>query len=72
MKKLVKIASWLFSVGSILLIAGVFYIYAMLVPSLPSIDHLEDTQYQVPLRIYDRNEVAFSRVWRTSQDSCAI
>ncbi|MDC1287221.1 penicillin-binding protein 1A [Gammaproteobacteria bacterium] len=40
-----------------LLVAGVFYIYAVLVPTLPSIDHLEDTQYQVPLRIYDRNEV---------------
>ncbi|MCP4766295.1 MAG: PBP1A family penicillin-binding protein, partial [Gammaproteobacteria bacterium] len=57
MKKLVKIVSWLFAVGSIVLVAGAFYIYAVLVPTLPSIDHLEDTQYQVPLRIYDRNEV---------------
>jgi len=57
MKKLVKIVSWLFATGSMLLVAGVFYIYAVLAPSLPSIDHLEDTQYQVPLRIYDRNEV---------------
>ena len=57
MKKLVKIASWLFAVGSTLLVAGVLYIYAILVPTLPSIEHLEDTQYQVPLRIYDRNEV---------------
>ena len=57
MKKLVKIVSWLFAAGSTLLVAGVFYIYAVLVPTLPSIDHLEDTQYQVPLRIYDRNEV---------------
>jgi len=57
MKKLVKIASWLFAIGSMLLVAGAFYIYAVLVPSLPSIEHLEDTQYQVPLRIYDRNEV---------------
>jgi penicillin-binding protein 1A len=57
MKKLVKIASWLFAFGSMLLVAGVFYIYAVLVPTLPSIGHLEDTQYQVPLRIYDRNEV---------------
>ena len=57
MKKLVKIVSWLFAVGSMVLVAGVFYIYAVLVPTLPSIDHLEDTQYQVPLRIYDRNEV---------------
>ena len=57
MKKLVKIASWLFATGSMLLIAAVFYIYAVMVPELPSIDHLEDTQYQVPLRIYDRNEI---------------
>ena len=57
MKKLVKIASWLFAFGSTVLVAGMLYIYAVLVPALPSIDHLEDTQYQVPLRIYDRNEV---------------
>ena len=57
MKKLVKTLSWLFAVGSMLLVAGVFYIYSILLPSLPSIDHLEDTQYQVPLRIYDRNEL---------------
>jgi len=60
MKKLVKIMSWLFAAGSIVLIAGAFYIYAVLVPTLPSIDHLEDTQYQVPLRIYDRNEILLS------------
>ena len=57
MKKLVKIISWLFAVGSIVLVAGAFYIYAVMVPGLPSIEHLEDTQYQVPLRIYDVNEV---------------
>ncbi len=57
MKKLVKIVSWLFAVGSIVLIAGVFYIYAVMVPSLPSIEHLEDAQYQVPLRVYDQNEI---------------
>ena len=57
MKKLVKIASWLFATGSTLLIAGVIYIYVVMVPELPSIEHLEDTQYQVPLRVYDRNEV---------------
>lgn len=57
MKKLVKIASWLFAAGSTLLIAGVIYIYVVMVPELPSIEHLEDTQYQVPLRVYDRNEI---------------
>ena len=57
MKKLVKIVSWLFATGSILLIVCGFYIYAIMVPALPSIEHLEDTQYQVPLRIYDRNEI---------------
>ena len=57
MKKLVKITSWLFAAGSIVLIGAVFYIYAVMVPTLPSIEGLEDAQYQVPLRIYDRNEV---------------
>src|SRR5210317_134511 len=56
MKKLLKIVSWLFATGSMVLIAAVLYIYAVLVPELPSIEHLEDTQYQVPLRVYDRNE----------------
>jgi len=57
MKKLVKIISWLFAMGSVLLVAGIFYIYAVMVPTLPSIEHLEDAQYQVPLRVYDKNEV---------------
>ena len=57
MKKLVKIVSWLIATGFMLLIAAVLYIYAVMVPELPSIEHLEDTQYQVPLRIYDRNEI---------------
>ncbi|MCP4489421.1 MAG: penicillin-binding protein 1A [Gammaproteobacteria bacterium] len=39
------------------LIAGIFYIYAVLMPELPSIEHLEDAQLQVPLRVYDKNSV---------------
>ena len=57
MIKLVKILSWLFATGFMVLVAGAFYIYAFLVPELPSIDNLEDTQLQVPLRIYDKNEI---------------
>ncbi len=57
MKKLVKIVSLLFATGSIVLFAGVFYIYGVLIPALPSIDNLEDTQLQVPLRVYDRNDI---------------
>ena len=57
MKKLVKIVSFLFAAGSIVLFAGVFYIYGVLIPALPSIDNLEDTQLQVPLRVYDRNDI---------------
>ncbi len=57
MKKLAKIVSWLFAVGSIVLIAGAFYIYAVVVPTLPSIEGLEEAQYQVPLRVYDKNEI---------------
>ncbi|MFV2031077.1 MAG: penicillin-binding protein 1A [Gammaproteobacteria bacterium] len=56
MIKLVKILSWLFAVGSILLIAGAIYVYSVLVPALPSIKYLEDAQLQVPLRVYDKNE----------------
>ena len=56
MIKLVKIISWLFALGFIALFAGVFYIYGVLVPNLPSIENLEDTQLQVPMRIYDKNE----------------
>ncbi|MEE8365231.1 MAG: penicillin-binding protein 1A [Gammaproteobacteria bacterium] len=57
MIKLIKIISWLFAAGSILLIAGAFYIYSILVPTLPSIEHLEDAQLQVPLRVYDKNDI---------------
>ena len=57
MIKLIKTLSWLFVAGSMILIAGVFYIYAVLVPELPSIEHLEDAQLQVPLRVYDKNEI---------------
>ena len=57
MIKLVKVLSWLFAAGSIILIAGVFYVYSVLMPALPSIEHLEDAQLQVPLRVYDKNEI---------------
>ena len=43
MIKLVKILSGLFAFGSIVLVAGILYIYAVVVPGLPSIEHLEDT-----------------------------
>ena len=56
MIKLIKIVSWLFAIGSIALFAGVLYIYGVLVPNLPSIENLEDTQLQVPMRVYDKNE----------------
>ena len=57
MIKLVKIISMLFATGSIVLLAGGGYIYGFLVPNLPSIENLEDTQLQVPMRIYDKNEI---------------
>ncbi len=57
MKKLVKIISWLFTMGFLVLFAGVFYIYGVLIPALPSIENLEDTQLQVPLRVYDKNDI---------------
>jgi len=57
MTKLVKIISVLFATGSIVLLAGGLYVYGVLVPNLPSIENLEDTQLQVPLRVYDKNEI---------------
>ncbi len=54
MMKLVKIMSFLFAGGSIMLLAGGIYIYGVLIPNLPSIENLEDTQLQVPMRVYDK------------------
>ena len=56
MKILVKILSAIFAAGLLLFIAGVLFVFLVLVPKLPSIDNLEDAELQVPLRIYDKNE----------------
>lgn len=40
-----------------MLLAGGLYIYGVLVPNLPSIENLEDTQLQVPMRVYDKNDI---------------
>lgn len=56
MIKLLKIFSSLFFLGLIVAVIGAIYVYTVFVPKLPSTDNLEDTNYQVPLRIYDRNE----------------
>ncbi|MDJ0832251.1 MAG: penicillin-binding protein 1A [Gammaproteobacteria bacterium] len=37
-------------------IAATLYIFLVLVPDLPPIDNLQDAEFQVPLRIYDKNE----------------
>ena len=57
MKKLVRVISVLFVTGSIALLALGIYVYGVLVPNLPSIGSLEDTQLQVPMRIYDKNNM---------------
>lgn len=56
MIKIVKIISSLMFLGLFMALVGMFYIYTVMVPKLPSIENLEDTSYQVPLRIYDRKE----------------
>ena len=56
MKVLVKVLSSLFAGGVLMVLAAALYIYFELVPQLPAIDKLEDTKYQVPLRIYDKND----------------
>ncbi len=55
MKLLVKILSALAAAGLLLSLAAAGYVYFVLVPQLPEVQQLEDTEYQVPLRIYDRN-----------------
>ncbi len=57
MNKLVKFIAWAFAAGSIVLIAALFYVTAVMVPSLPPIDQLDETQLQVPLRVYDKNQI---------------
>ncbi len=56
MKILVKILAAMFAAGLLLFIAGVLFVFLVLVPKLPSIGNLEDAELQVPLRIYDKNE----------------
>lgn len=56
MIKIVKIISSLMFLGLFVGLIGLFYVYSVMVPKLPSIENLEDTTYQVPLRIYDRND----------------
>ncbi len=55
MKLLVKILSALAAAGLLLSLAAAGYVYFVLVPQLPEVQQLEDTEYQVPLRVYDRN-----------------
>ncbi len=56
MKIVVKIISALFASGVLVLLAAAIYIYSVLMPELPAIDSLEDTEFQVPLRVYDKNQ----------------
>jgi penicillin-binding protein 1A len=56
MKRIVKIISALLAAGLLAGLAAGLFVYLKLVPELPSIDKLEDTRYQVPLRIYDKND----------------
>ena len=56
MKILVKIFVAMTTIGFLLLSAIALYVYLVLIPELPSIGKLEDTEFQVPLRIYDKNE----------------
>lgn len=57
MNKLIKIISWVFASGSIALIMVLFYVTLVMFPSLPPIHELDETQWQVPLRVYDKNQI---------------
>jgi len=41
--------------GVLLLLSALIYTFLILVPELPAVDTLEHTEFQVPLRIYDKN-----------------
>jgi len=56
MKLLLKILAILITGGVIFTLAGLIYIYSSLLPDLPSIDNLDEVKFEVPLRIYDKNE----------------
>ncbi len=56
MKIIVKVLAAMFAAGLLLFIAGILFIFLVLVPELPPIDNLEDAELQVPLRIFDKNE----------------
>ncbi len=56
MKILVKILSAMLAAGILIVVAAAFYIYFVMIPELPAIDELQDTEYQEPLRIYDKND----------------
>ncbi|MCK4707797.1 MAG: transglycosylase domain-containing protein, partial [Gammaproteobacteria bacterium] len=56
MKIIVKILSAMLAGGILMVLAAILYIYIELVPELPVIDNLEKAEFQVPLRIYDKNE----------------
>ncbi len=56
MKILIKLFSTMFAFGFLVVLAAAYYIYFVLMPELPVIDDLQDTEFQVPLRIYDKNE----------------
>ena len=55
MKRFVKILSALAAAGLLVSLAAAGYVYFVLVPKLPEVRQLEDTEYQVPMRVYDRN-----------------
>ncbi len=50
-----RIALALFAGSALAMMAVVFGIYIYLAPKLPTIDHLKETQLQVPLRIYTQD-----------------
>jgi len=46
----------MFAFGFLVVLVAAYYVYFVLMPELPVIDDLQDTEFQVPLRIYDKNE----------------
>ena len=55
LKNLIKLLLWLTLIGGLAGAAGTAALYYYLEPDLPSIDNLKSTKYQVPLRVYTKD-----------------
>jgi len=56
MKLIVKLLAAMAAAGFFVVLSAAIFIFFVLVPKIPEVNTLEDTEFQVPLRIYDKND----------------